>query len=317
MRHGLLHLTLDVPDTDLLLDWAHTAHKPLGGHVTFFEPDQRTARETLSFAAGQCVSYDESFVAGDGTTGAYVCQLTITSDGLTLAPGGPATPFVAPAAREYAAPVVAVATAAITGNSSVVASLSDPTAHLPTKQQKARLAALRRLRKAQALTPQEEREAVTLLATVLGIHVQSLNQLTPKPKHAPLPPKWQSKKGRIDVLPNGYWQYTDWEGNTVTYEPDEPNFDKYALQEVDIEDMQGDCSSDFVKANAKAPLGPKKATSTWHHKNNLQTMQEVPRKIHDRFTHFGARSILKKRKTSSNLAITPIIAKPVLKKRKP
>ena len=105
VRHGLLHLTLDVPDADLLLDWAHTAHKPLGGHVTFFEPDQRTARETLSLAAGQCVSYDESFVAGDGTTGAYVCQLTITSDGLTLAPGGPASAFVAPAARAYSSPI--------------------------------------------------------------------------------------------------------------------------------------------------------------------------------------------------------------------
>ena len=71
VRHGLLHLTLDVPDTDLLLYWAHTAHKPLGGHVTFFEPNQRTARETLSFAAGQCVSYQETFVAGDGATGAF------------------------------------------------------------------------------------------------------------------------------------------------------------------------------------------------------------------------------------------------------
>jgi hypothetical protein len=70
VRHGLLHLTLDVPDTDLLLAWAHTAHKPLGGHVTFFEPDQRTARETLSFAAGQCVSYHETFVAGNGEAGA-------------------------------------------------------------------------------------------------------------------------------------------------------------------------------------------------------------------------------------------------------
>jgi hypothetical protein len=111
VRHGLLHLTLDVPDTDLLLDWAHAAHKPLSGYVTFFEPDQRTARETLSFAAGQCVSYHESFVAGDGAAGAYVCQLTLTSDGLTLAPGGPASPFVPAAAREYAAPAAMAATA--------------------------------------------------------------------------------------------------------------------------------------------------------------------------------------------------------------
>jgi hypothetical protein len=84
VRHGLLHLTLDVPDSDLLLDWAHAPHKPLSGHITFFEPDQRTARETLSFAAGQCVSYQETFVAGDGAAGAYVCQLTLTSDGLTV-----------------------------------------------------------------------------------------------------------------------------------------------------------------------------------------------------------------------------------------
>jgi hypothetical protein len=34
-------------------------------------------------------------VAGDGEAGAYVCQLLITSAGLTLAPGG------APAARAY------------------------------------------------------------------------------------------------------------------------------------------------------------------------------------------------------------------------
>jgi hypothetical protein len=111
VRHGLLHLTLDVPDDDQLLDWANTAHKPLSGHVTFFETNRQTARETVSFAAGQCVGYQETFVAGDGAAGAYVCQLTITSDGLTLAPGGPAGAFVAPAAREYAAPAVPVVAA--------------------------------------------------------------------------------------------------------------------------------------------------------------------------------------------------------------
>ena len=66
VRHGLLHLTLDVPDDGVLLDWANTAHKPLPGHVTFFEANQRTARATVSFAAGQCVGYHEIFEAGDG-----------------------------------------------------------------------------------------------------------------------------------------------------------------------------------------------------------------------------------------------------------
>jgi hypothetical protein len=64
VRHGLLHLTLDVPTDDQLLDWANTVHKTLSGHVTFFEDDRRTARETVNFAAGQCVSYQESFVYG-------------------------------------------------------------------------------------------------------------------------------------------------------------------------------------------------------------------------------------------------------------
>ncbi len=120
VRHGLLHLTLDVPAHDQLLAWAQAAHKPLGGHVTFFETNRLTARETVSFAAGQCVGYEEVFVAGAGGDGAYVCQLTITSDGLTLAPGGPAGAFVVPAARKYAAPAPAAVTAATTTASTAV-----------------------------------------------------------------------------------------------------------------------------------------------------------------------------------------------------
>jgi hypothetical protein len=80
-------------------------HKPLSGHVTFFEDDRRTVRETVRFAAGQCVSYQESFVAGDGEAGAYVYQLLITSTGLTLAPGGAPQAFVAPVARDYVATI--------------------------------------------------------------------------------------------------------------------------------------------------------------------------------------------------------------------
>ena len=75
MRHGLLHLVLDVPDDAQLLTWAHAAHKPLNGHVTFFETNRQIARETVSSAAGQCVGYQETFVAGDGAAGAYGCQL--------------------------------------------------------------------------------------------------------------------------------------------------------------------------------------------------------------------------------------------------
>ncbi|MGI4759314.1 MAG: type VI secretion system tube protein TssD, partial [Janthinobacterium lividum] len=130
VRHGLLQLTLDVPTDDQLLDWANTVHKPLSGHVTFFEDDRRTARETVSFAAGQCVSYQESFVAGDGEAGAYVCQLLITSAGLTLAPGGAPQAFVAPAARAYATPVTAIAASA-TSATALVRRLPLITGHPP------------------------------------------------------------------------------------------------------------------------------------------------------------------------------------------
>lgn len=111
VRHGQVHLTLDVPDNDLLLDWANTAHKLLAGHVTFFDTGRRTARETVSFAAGQCVSYQESFTAGDASNGAYVCQLVIATSALVLTPGGAPGAFVAPAARAYATAAPAIAAA--------------------------------------------------------------------------------------------------------------------------------------------------------------------------------------------------------------
>ena len=87
MRHDLLHLTLDVPEDDQLLDWANTVHKPLAGHVTFFEDDRKTARGTVSFAAGQCVSYQESFVAGDGEA------TLLSSQWVPVALGGSAKPL--------------------------------------------------------------------------------------------------------------------------------------------------------------------------------------------------------------------------------
>lgn len=117
-----------------------------------------------------------------------------------------------------------------------------------------------------------------------------------KPLYAPTIAKWYKKGGSIEVLPNGNWKFTDWEHNSVEYEGDEPNFDKYARQQVDIENMTGDCTTDFTAANKAAPLGRVLRDNTWHHKQNARTMQEVPTEIHERFTHYGARHVLKKRK---------------------
>lgn len=179
---------------------------------------------------------------------------------------------------------------------------------LPPPPDKVRLARLERALEAQTLTAQEEAELIVLLGKVKGIHIQRLTDLTSaqqvlitppildpkkKPLYAPVIKKWHEKGGAIEVLPSGNWKYTDWEGNYVVYEGDEPNFDYYARQEVDIDNMQGECTSDFARANKNGPLGPRLPENTWHHKHNMKTMQEVPYEIHKRFTHYGARSMMK------------------------
>ncbi|MDQ2771909.1 MAG: hypothetical protein M3Y54_15580 [Bacteroidota bacterium] len=49
-----------------------TVHKPLAGHVTFFETGSRTARETLAWEAGECVGYHETFAAGNAGAGSLL-----------------------------------------------------------------------------------------------------------------------------------------------------------------------------------------------------------------------------------------------------
>ena len=123
---------------------------------------------------------------------------------------------------------------------------------------------------------------------------------TKKPPYAPTIAKWYKKGGGIEVLDNGNWKFTDWEHNSVVYEGSEPNFDDYKRQEVDIDNMQGDCTTDYAKANAKAPKGRFLPTNTWHHKQNMKTMQEVDYEIHKRFTHYGGRSAIKRQKAGVN-----------------
>jgi hypothetical protein len=89
VRHGLLELVLDVPAGDQLLLWAATPHRPLDGHVSFYQSSEFMARETVSFKAGQCVSYQEVFEAGADLVGSYRCALTIAAPKLELTTGGP------------------------------------------------------------------------------------------------------------------------------------------------------------------------------------------------------------------------------------
>ena len=67
----------------------------------------------MSFADGQCVGYLETFIAGDGAAGAYVCHLVITASRLELTAGGPLREMCTAAARDYPyVPPVAKQTAA-------------------------------------------------------------------------------------------------------------------------------------------------------------------------------------------------------------
>jgi hypothetical protein len=110
VRHDLLYLTVDVPDSDELLDWAAAIHKPLAGEVVFYNPTQLVALETIAFTAGECVGYQEVFESGAGSDGAYVCQLTIAAPAFELRAGGaPPAAAVATASLQKAASVASQA----------------------------------------------------------------------------------------------------------------------------------------------------------------------------------------------------------------
>jgi hypothetical protein len=112
VRHEPLLLLLDVPDDEVLLNWAATPLKALAGQVVFYETFQRVARETLSFTAGHCVQYSETFESGNGGAGAYQCELTITATEFDLRAGGPAASKPTSAARHMMAAVPSALTSA-------------------------------------------------------------------------------------------------------------------------------------------------------------------------------------------------------------
>jgi uncharacterized Zn-binding protein involved in type VI secretion len=119
-------------------------------------------------------------------------------------------------------------------------------------------------------------------------------RLRPKPKNSPDIKKWKEKGGRVDVLPDGTYRYTDWEGNVVDYKNGHPDFTPHQRQSVEIE-QKGNHTTDYTDANAASKLNPPKLDeNTWHHHENRTTMQEVPTDIHRRFTHRGGVSNSKK-----------------------
>ena len=213
VRHGLVRLTLDVPDCDELLSWAAAPFKPLAGRVIFRSAQGGAALETLSWEEGQCVGYQEDFLSGSIHEGAYVCHLTIAAPKLTMAPGGPAS-YVSPAAGEHGSPqqalvdpfvvplltpapvavpvIEAVAEAAaltalapvamilalILGTATPAGGPGIPQPHLPlVSRDELRLRELVAKHAAGTLAAGEENELIALLAKVKGIHIQRLEDL--------------------------------------------------------------------------------------------------------------------------------------------
>ncbi|RZK26370.1 MAG: hypothetical protein EOO63_14770 [Hymenobacter sp.] len=116
VRYGPVQLVLDVPDGDVLPAWAADPHKRQATAIVFLDATGGQPLETLRLPAAYCVAYHEQFVSGDAQGGAYQCTLTLSDPtGWTLAPGGPASAFVTPTARDHGAPLAAAAAAVPTG----------------------------------------------------------------------------------------------------------------------------------------------------------------------------------------------------------
>nr|WP_237072069.1 HNH endonuclease [Priestia flexa] len=122
-------------------------------------------------------------------------------------------------------------------------------------------------------------------------------QLSTKPPYSRDPDKWQKKGGKIEIDEEGTWTYTDWEipPNRVSYPGGFPDFKSAGMvkQEVPIGKFER-YDLDFAKADELAPNGPKSDENTWHHHQDLTTMQEIDKEMHRRFRHMGGMSLSKK-----------------------
>ena len=291
VRHGLLHLTLDVPIDDQLLGWAQAAHKPLAGHVTFFETNQRTARETVSFAAGQCVGYDEVFESGAAGDGAYVCQLSITSDGLTLTPGGPVGAFVAPAAGEHGSPAAAtvlpVALASAVANSLIPRHLPPPTAspdlqqvHLTTAEWQALTAGRWDMRNNKKFLKQHRNTEFQVADTGLTYRVDGTGKVVAVYDAQKSYNVTGTRKG-VPYVPLTLTGQPTFAGTPHMYPPGPPH------KSLVVIDMVGNRPADFKLANEAAGLtAVLRAQSrdlteapegyTWHHRDDFKPSTTPP-----------------------------------------
>jgi Hemolysin coregulated protein Hcp (TssD)/A nuclease of the HNH/ENDO VII superfamily with conserved WHH len=271
VRCGLVKLTFDgeIALADIWAELGLDSFRRVSGHLAFFHEAGHTAQR-LTFYDAYCVHYAVRFNA-QGRRGQAAVETDIHFSAAAVDLNG--------ARLENYTRLWWENDPAIRFNA-----LTPPAALLPSPTLRA---------PSSALLPGAAAPAAFPVPPKIALDPEQ------KPRHAPLIKKWYQKGGMIERLDNGNWKYTDWEHNSVVYEGDFPDFAPYERQRVDIPDMVGDCNKDFNSANLLAPAGAKLPRNTWHHHQNLTTMQEVPRDVHDRFTHYGARSIIRKRKAVS------------------
>ncbi len=119
-----------------------------------------------------------------------------------------------------------------------------------------------------------------------------------KPLNSPDVTKWLDKGGTVHVeVESGTWVYTNAKGTVVRYPNGYPDFKPYEIRSVDVEGLKGNHSraatGDFGLADAKAGSAADYKNNSWHHHENMVTMQEIPKDIHGEFTHRGGVSNLK------------------------
>lgn len=111
--------------------------------------------------------------------------------------------------------------------------------------------------------------------------------------HIPDPVKWIENGGRVRFHADGAMTFRTADGVAVRYSATGyPDFAGAGVVRQQVQfPFRGNYTTDFTAANRLAPLGPKLPTSTWHHVEDLQTMQEIDRMIHSQFYHRGGVSI--------------------------
>jgi hypothetical protein len=117
-----------------------------------------------------------------------------------------------------------------------------------------------------------------------------------KPPNSRVPEKWFTEVRGTIKIENRVWTYIDNENNSVTYKNNFPDFRRFVRQEVQIDSFKG-YQVDFSKADQIAKEKNKKERlreiNTWHHYQDLKTMQEIDKFIHSRFTHRGGMALAK------------------------